>query len=408
MEGDLRWKYDAGKPIQSGIVVGSNGVIYFATTARHVDGEYNKIVALNSDGTLKWEYSIIGAEFHSGLALSNDESVVYAGTLGGGGGLYAIYTATGNQKWVYPTVWDGDIWSGITVDTNDKIYFGDGYGRFYSINPDGTTNWEVLYEAEFNSQITLKGSVGYTVSYSHLFEFSLIDGTENWNNPRGGEGTGISVASDGTIYYYSWDHFNAVNPGGTLKWEYSLPGSCYDSCANAIGSNGNIWFGGAYDCIHKVFCFHPDGTLSWDYTLPVDWIGSGYDTAGLALDSNDIVYIGCTIDPTGKLYVLNSDGSLRWTYATDKQLESGIAFSPSKDTVYFGDGRFSAAGGSLYAVETISGPTPTPTPTPTATPTPTPTPTETPTATPTPTPTPPPGAKGASGTLLPLAKMLMG
>lgn len=50
--------------------------------------------------------------------------------------------------------------------------------------------------------------------------------------------------------------------------------------------------------------------------------------------------------------------------------------------------------------------TPTPTPTPTLTPTPTPTPTLTPT--PTPTPTPPPEAKGGSGTLLPLAKMLMG
>lgn len=47
---------------------------------------------------------------------------------------------------------------------------------------------------------------------------------------------------------------------------------------------------------------------------------------------------------------------------------------------------------------------------PTLTPTPTPTPTATPTATPTgtPTPTPPPPSVGGSGTLLPLAKMLMG
>jgi len=76
-EGDLRWRYDAGSEIYSGIVVGSDGVIYFVKEGGGIPVDA-KIIALNPDGTLKWEFTHANfSGMMSGLVLTNDESVLY-------------------------------------------------------------------------------------------------------------------------------------------------------------------------------------------------------------------------------------------------------------------------------------------------------------------------------------------
>lgn len=333
-EGDLRWRYDAGAKIYSGIVVGSDGVIYFGTDWPA------KIIALNPDGSLKWEYATRNTIW-GGLALSNDESVVYCGDRSSvlGCDVYAIYTATGNLKWEYNDITRWEIFSGITVDSSDNIYFGERTGYLISLSPGGTLNWEHdIGETHCGQRV--KGSVIYVVGYGGLFELNVSDGSENWNYPKGCQGTGVSVALDGTVYYASWLYFNAMNPDGSLKWDYAL--SNYGCTPNAIGSNNNIWFVECAGVNTKLIVLDPDGNLVWDYPLPT-WVGNGVGPTGFALDSNNIGHVGCS---DNKLYVINEDGTLRWTYTTGGDVESGIAFSPSEDTVYFG-----SFDNYLYAVE---------------------------------------------------------
>ena len=346
-EGDLRWRYDSGTQISSGIVVGSDGVIYFGN-------RYDGLFALNSDGTLKWKYSPTNARVDSGGALSNDESVVYFG--GDNGQIYAIYTATGIAKWVYdvPPASSGYIYSGIVVDVNDNIYYGPGGGRAVSLTPAGNLRWsvdltELLPDSdESYAGMLIVGNYVYSATFKGLFKYALADGAEIWQHapPNGAQGTGISVGADGTIYYGCTNFFYAVNPlDGSEKWSY--PVSNYGCTANAVGSNGNIWFVDCSGANTKLIVLDPDGNLVWDYALP-DWVGSGVDTTGLALDSNDIAYVGCD---DNKLYVIDSDGTLRWTYTAGNDVESGIAFSPSPHTVYFG-----SDDGYLYAVEKLGPP----------------------------------------------------
>lgn len=331
--GDLKWRYNSGESIRSGIVVGSDGVIYFAQQSW---ADYNDIIALNPDGSEKWRFPVHWLSFYSGLALSNDESVVYAGSLYGG--LWAVYTSSGNLKWNYTP--PDDIWSGIAVDANDNIYFGDEDGRLYSLYYNGTLRWMEDYDLgfELDSQITLKGSVGYTLSYRHLLKFNLSDGSIVWARGTGGQGTGVSISDDDVIYWGDYDKIKAIYSDGVPYWEYSVNLAL---TANAIGSDGRLWSVDLNGANTKIVVLNPDGTFSWDYNVP-SWVGSEYDTTGLGLDSHDIVYVGCQ---DYKVYAINSDGSFRWSYTTGGMVQSGIAFSPSEDTVYFG-----SDDGYLYAV----------------------------------------------------------
>ena len=334
--GDLKWKYNFGTVQESGIIVDSNGVVYFGTEAFNP----GHIYAINSDGTLKWQYAVREAVW-SGLALSNDESVVYAGD--DDGYLYGIYTATGLLKFDYQNS-PNAIESGIVVDNNDKIYYGNT-NEVVSLNYDGTLNWQQAGYGPLWSQISIKDSYLYAAFVTgNLYKLNLSDGLEVWHTTTGAwtYGSGVPIAPDGTIYFGGLNNIAyAINPDGTTKWSHDASGNI-DS-AIAIGSNGNIWFGISWE-VNKVMVLRPsDGALVWDYALP-DSMGSGYSgTTGLALDSNDIVYVGCW---DNKLYAINSDGTLGWSYTTGGNIESGIAFSLSEDTVYF-----ASHDGFLYALE---------------------------------------------------------
>ena len=343
-EGDLRWKYNAGGVIRSGVIIDSNGVIYFGN-------ESGNVFAVNSDGTLKWKFTgYYGGspygEFSAGIVLSNDESVVYG--IDAGWKVYAIYTATGNEKWNYSAKTPG--YSGIVIDTNDNLYIGgwccvDG---LFSLDSGGNLRWTLGGdECHSGHAIGKSNTVIYYLDVDFgLREVALSDGTINWLHSGitwGCYGTGISIASDGTIYYADCSYFYAVNPDGSAKWNFSIGGS--SGTNNVVGSNSNIWFVDRNGTSSKIYVVNPSGSEVWHYGIP-NWIGSGFAATGLVLDSNDTVFAGCH---DYKLYAINSDGGLRWTYTSGNKIQSGITFSSSEDTVYFG-----CDDGYLYAIESVS------------------------------------------------------
>ena len=353
-EGDLKWRYDTGIPLDSAdIITDSNGVIYFGAAKNFAVN--SRIIALNPDGTLKWEFLAPGWDFYyiTGLALSNDESVLFA--VDAGSDVYAINTVDGTEKWRYGVQW-GDVeepgLSGIVVDANDNVYVGSwccAEGLF-SLDYAGNIRWDLGgTECHSGHAIGKSNTVVYYLDVvAGLREVRLSDGTINWGTQGlswGCWGTGIAIGDDGTIYYGDCSYFYARNPDGSEKWHFAVGN--YAGTNTIIGSNGNIWFADLFGASSKLIVVDPAGVEVWHYDLP-DWIASGFAGTGLALDSNDISYIGCS---DNKLYAINSDGTLRWTYPTGDNVTSGIAFSPSEDTVYFG-----SEDGYLYAVEKLGPP----------------------------------------------------
>ncbi|AKB37164.1 cell surface protein [Methanosarcina siciliae C2J] len=150
------------------------------------------------------------------------------------------------------------------------------------------------------------------------------DGTLKWNYTTGDYVYGSpAIASDGTIYVGSKDYnLYALNPDGTLKWNYTTGSYVYGS--PTIGSDGTIYCGSSDK---KVYALNPDGTLKWNYTT-----GGNIYYSTPAIGSDGTIYIGSN---DKKLYALNPDGTLKWSYTAGYFIRSSAAIG-SDGTIYFG------------------------------------------------------------------------
>lgn len=131
-----------------------------------------------------------------------------------------------------------------------------------------------------------------------------------------------ALAADGAVYVGSDDlWFYAVNPDGTLKWKFETAGLIVSS--PAVGGDGSVYVGCGD---HNLYAFHPDGGLAWTYDTGW-WIGSSP-----TLGADGTIYIG---SDDYRLHAVNPDGTLKWTYATGDWITATPAVAPD-GTVYVG------------------------------------------------------------------------
>lgn len=230
--GSLKWKYQA-YALYSNITmpaIGKDGTIYT------VIGPYN-LCAFTPDGTLKWAVpNAIGAP-----SLDKDENVYVGwtdGQIGGTGGL-TKYDKYGNLKWKFgflkPPL-------GCTIDANNNIYCGFGYGEIgtgiISLTKDSIIRWKKL--------INLGDSVaiGYSClpaidKENNIYAAGLWVGQNsrevgvvkldssgiilqkyatNGNEP-GQVPENLLLDSDDNIYYRSWTEYGSYSKSGILRFK---------------------------------------------------------------------------------------------------------------------------------------------------------------------------------------------
>lgn len=142
-----------------------------------------------------------------------------------------------------------------------------------------------------------------------------------------------AIGSDGTIYLLTARKFLAINPNGTVKWEYEsfIFG---DGASPAIGKGGNIFI----PMTNKgLVAFRPDGTIIWQRLLG----NSSTLTSSPVINSDGTIYVGSRSDT---LYAINPDGSIRWRYGTGDDIDSSPAIGLD-GTIYF-----ASKDGYLYAI----------------------------------------------------------
>jgi outer membrane protein assembly factor BamB len=131
-----------------------------------------------------------------------------------------------------------------------------------------------------------------------------------------------ALAPDGTVFFGSWDqHFYALNPDGSKKWQFETLGPIVSS--PAIGADGTVYFG-SHD--KKFYALAADGRKKWEFATGGPIISSP------ALDKDQCLYF-TSVD--GCLYALNLDGSLRWRLRTGGITESSPVIGPG-GTIYVG------------------------------------------------------------------------
>jgi len=188
-----------------------------------------------------------------------------------------------------------------------------------------------------------------------------------------------TVDKDGTVYFATWGSVDkqagdyahgklyAVNPDGTLKWEYD-PGPadcprkktwCYGTIETSpvIGPDGTIYFGRGDGVLRAV---NPDGTEKWEFGTYINTNGRGQILSSPAVTDEGVIYFGTIANwlnagyGTNAFYAIKDMGDhaeLLWTYPSDameggtlnKAVWSQPAIGPD-GTVYF------AAGHTIYAL----------------------------------------------------------
>lgn len=140
---------------------------------------------------------------------------------------------------------------------------------------------------------------------------------------------------------------------GEIEWIFTTEtmGKAYGS--PVIGEDGTIYVSTS----HQLYAVNPDGTLKWEFTR------GRMNQSSVMVGAGDIIYLSCgntKLDGSyaGYLYALNAKGELLWEYRTPGQIYGYTSTIGLDGTIYFTDlyvYKFPYTDGLLYAVEGQSG-----------------------------------------------------
>ena len=238
--------FTASANISCDIVLGADGTFYFGTSSAS-DG--SKLQAVNSDGTVKWQYALPVGSGVDRISLSTDGTIYFYS----GSKLYAL-TPAGTKKWAFPTAM-GFGYAAIGKD--GTVYINNG-GTLYALypesaNPNGTKKWEFGTGEEFSPVIGADGTI-YVAGGNYVLYALNPDGTKKWEFQAGDHihYTSAAIGKDETIYVGCDDHFlYAINPNGTYRWSFETGGQVQWS-SPAIGADGTIYVGSSDDKLYAI------------------------------------------------------------------------------------------------------------------------------------------------------------
>jgi outer membrane protein assembly factor BamB len=226
--------------------------------------------------------------------------------------------SNGTLKWKYHT--DYKITSDPVVGDDGTVYCGSGDTYFYALNPNGTLKWR------YKTGNFIKGPA--------------------------------SIAEDGTMYIGSWDDYlYALNPAnGSMKWKIKV-GSGTETNPS-IAEDGTIYVGG-----NKLWAINPNGTMKWEFNLGVD---RHIHKSCPAISADGTIYVGTNIDETdgGDIIAVNTDGTEQWRkYVADLGWIDSSPCIAEDGTVYIGSQSELPTRGYIHAFGPVESNSPPETPT---------------------------------------------
>ena len=236
------------------------------------------------------------------------------------------------------------------IAPNGTIYVpsgasGDAAGFLHAVNPDCTQKWVFGLPgppASTAPAIAHDGTIyvhangpGNIVSIETLTAVNP-DGSLKWQFEFNA-GLGIftssvqsspAVGADGTIWIGSIDtNIYGLNPDGTVKCAVS-PALSSISTSPAIGPDGTIYI---VDATTTLFAFTPNCILSWSFQLSDTFAGAAnWQSPSIGADGS--IYVG-SVDR--KLYAINPNGTLKCNFVTGWPIKSTPAIA-ADGTIYVG------------------------------------------------------------------------
>ncbi|MBI2472060.1 MAG: PQQ-like beta-propeller repeat protein [Planctomycetes bacterium] len=348
----LKWSYTrsditAGN-VPNSMSVDSKGTLYVTAA--------NKLLAIDSDGSLQWEGDIGGT---GGTAISSDESTIYAV---GKDNLYA-FTSYGEPIWRFTDPTD-NIYGEPNVGPDGTIYIGSWDTYVYAVNSDGSLKWKYQTDGAIaplaSPTLSLDGKTIYVGSGDPnkdeggtLYALNYSNGTVtvNWKV----EGldkmrvSGPVVGTDGTIYATGGGRLNAFDKNGVKLWESDQDTA--SSLTPSLSSDGTIYTGTGND--GKVYAIYAsNGKTKWSYQTGQNPTYTGSNPkdpqygvlATIVIGADGIIYVGAM---DGAMHALKpADGSLLWKYTTGDNINENCPAIGPDGSLYF-----SSADKHIYAIK---------------------------------------------------------
>jgi len=313
------WTRDMEDGIFSGPVIGEEGNLYFGSYYVHSDYFYS----YSPDGEFLWEYKTGGNRAPESGIVIDSSNTIYFGSRDSC--LYAL-NSDGTLKWKYKTsafITEASI---PNIDLQGNIYITNfifdpsepDRGELYSIKPDGTLNWKVMYDNGFAFKSPVFSPDGNTIYIvgvdSNLFALNL-DGSIKWKFSCGVIRSAPMIDSDGNIYFtptQAPQYFYSLKPDGSIRWQYELQIGGDFFSISTIDNDGNLYaIGVDTTCCPfypLLFSLRYDGNLRWEYVFDDEEV-EGF-TQPLICDSEGTVYVGSTYGYN--YYAISSEGELKW------------------------------------------------------------------------------------------------
>jgi|GEM_PF-1492334 len=371
-EGTHFWRFEASEDIDDSAAIASDGTVYAGCS----DGSLR---AFTPGGELLWELPL-SAYCSRDPAIAEDGTIIIAAA----NGEICAVSPEGEPEWSFTA--DDYVTSNPAIADDGTVYFGCHDDRLYAVNPNGSFKWRLegmdpvrpvigrdgtIYTGynvvcAINPDATLKWQKdlefsGYFVAIDderalylfgrmsgvlslHAFDF---DGNELWSYDEAPVNSFPVTGADGTIYIGADDNrLLALNPNGTLKWEYQIAPAGIERSfkPSAIGADGTLYaIDGEY-----VYAFgnEPPPEAEWTHTF------TGASGDDMVTDDEGAIYVAgenWTTETGSRITLLkyNRDGYLQFCKAwdgPDEENASDIALGPNGDIYIAGDTKSFGAG----------------------------------------------------------------
>lgn len=297
-KGTVVWEFSTGGTSVTTCGVGADGTVYVSAGSM--------VHALSGAGQQKWSYDV-GARADEPCA---GLDAVYVGSVGGR--LVALDT-DGRLKWEARV--SGDVRS-PSLDRQGNLYCGGSSFTLHAFDADGKKLWEAKPAGD-------AGLGAGLYEWANTLDVPSIgqDGTiyaGSMTGPVQGEG-GIPVAPSGGL---ARGKLYAISPQGQLEWSYSYGGDAGSASeylsihSPSIARDGTLYCGTS---IWRVLAIDPQGRLVWEYNT-----GEGQDVCpsvySPSIGSDGLLYVATT---SSKMICVNAQGQEQWRF------DSGTPWLPS-------------------------------------------------------------------------------
>lgn len=265
--GELKWTYQPQDNATANILPAVNpvtGVIYYGTTAGH-------FYAVNSDGSLKWEFTGAGSMESAPPAVSADGAEIYI--CDAAGTAFAIESESGRQKWSIST--GPKKGAGMLINGN-RLIVGTVGGIYVLSTDDGSivkSHTRVLLQhtgfAVSPDKTTAYFSSGATICGLNLADYEL--GAETLTE-RGNFYTPV-VAPNGTVFAGSKNGWACCFSADlqTEKWakEHTPGTNGYNFSRPCVDTENRFYItGGGNNQGSTNYIFDANGTIVSQWSVP--------------------------------------------------------------------------------------------------------------------------------------------